>query len=365
MLWAPYKSSNLVPLFTSAMVAVFCTLSTLLLVNKVQSLPIHRYLENVYTKKYEPAPEEYGFNEADTGYSNKTLQRLQANFYSEDGITRDVFVKNVHSHNDYWRARPLLEAIALGVRSVEADVWSFPEFGDESLYVGHSVRSLSSGRTLESLYLNPLMSILKGSNNENGIHETLKRDLKQQHDKQTAGVFATDSSATLFLFIDFKTSGDELYDLVHDALDHLRDAQWLTYYNATQDVFHWRPITVIGTGLVPFDRVFAENRQRDIFFDAPLDKLNGTDKFNYKLSPIASCSLGNLVGSISINRLDDTQKSNIKEQVQLAHEKGMLTRVWDTPSWPVIFESAIWRSLVEAGSDLINADNLEKIVSFE
>ena len=55
-----------------------------------------------------------------------------------------------HSHNDYEQRRPLLDALALGYRSVEADIW----LRDSELWVSHKGRSLAG--TLRELYLDPL-----------------------------------------------------------------------------------------------------------------------------------------------------------------------------------------------------------------
>ena len=57
-----------------------------------------------------------------------------------------------HAHNDYEHEPPLLDALDHGFASVEADVWLV--FGD--LFVAHDAHELTMGRTLESLYLDPL-----------------------------------------------------------------------------------------------------------------------------------------------------------------------------------------------------------------
>jgi len=40
-------------------------------------------------------------------------------------LTQGIMPKNVHSHNDYWRAKPFYTALSNGVISVEADVWLY------------------------------------------------------------------------------------------------------------------------------------------------------------------------------------------------------------------------------------------------
>lgn len=58
----------------------------------------------------------------------------------------------LHSHNDYRRARPLEDALALGFDSVEVDVFLV----GGRLLVAHKAEELDARRTLEGLYLEPL-----------------------------------------------------------------------------------------------------------------------------------------------------------------------------------------------------------------
>lgn len=61
-----------------------------------------------------------------------------------------------HSHSDYLRRRPLLDALEHGMVSVEADVFLV----DGELRVGHERNALrpGRGRPLEALYLDPLQA---------------------------------------------------------------------------------------------------------------------------------------------------------------------------------------------------------------
>jgi hypothetical protein len=60
-----------------------------------------------------------------------------------------------YSHNDYERAQPLADALALGYRGAEADVFLV----DSTLHVGHDRPAALAGATLESLYLAPLAAL--------------------------------------------------------------------------------------------------------------------------------------------------------------------------------------------------------------
>jgi len=51
-------------------------------------------------------------------------------------------------------------ALSVGAISIEADVWFF----NNTLYVGHEPSSLSPNRTLDSLYIQPILDILNRQN---------------------------------------------------------------------------------------------------------------------------------------------------------------------------------------------------------
>jgi len=68
-------------------------------------------------------------------------------------------LSRAHAHNDYEHARPLSDALDHGFCSVEADIWLV---GDE-LLIGHDRKDLKAGRTLETLYLDPLRARIKSN----------------------------------------------------------------------------------------------------------------------------------------------------------------------------------------------------------
>jgi len=202
------------------------------------------------------------------------------------------------------------------------------------------------------MYIDPLVEILIAANPNNTFTET---QTKQN------GVFDTDSSATLYLFVDLKTEGNITFQYINRALDPLRERGWLTSYREDEGIT-WGPVTVIGTGNTPFDFVSSQT-ERDYFFDGPLKTLNQT--YPAELNPIASASLKSLVGErIGPNGLNDNQYDLLKTYINDAHGKGILTRVWDVDWWPVQKRDALWRQLINAGSDFLNADDLKLASTF-
>ena len=257
---------------------------------------------------------------------------------------------------------------------------------DEDLYVGHNAAALTRERTLESLYINPLLDILDKQNPTHEFHPDL--------DAPRNGVFDTKPKQNLVLLIDFKGNGEEAWPYVYKQLDPLRQKKYLTYFNGTAVVEG--PIIVVATGNAPFHRVVENSTYRDIFFDAPLDIMtkaspspdpsepasldaaamnagNGgqghsgaapRDPSAYSLhnSYYASVSLKRSVLGFPLllrNRLTEAQLTIIREQIAGAHARGLKVRYWSVPEWPVSMRNYLWRVLVREGVDYLNVDDLK------
>ncbi|RDW78618.1 uncharacterized protein DSM5745_05470 [Aspergillus mulundensis] len=290
-------------------------------------------------------------------------------------ISRDIVPVSCHSHNDYWRRVPLYSAIEAGCTGVEADVWLF----DDELFVGHTRAALTPSRTLRKMYIDPLMKILGKQNPITHFHPDT--------DQPRNGVFDTDPSQTLVLLIDFKTDGEEAWNYVYTQLTPLRESGYLTYYNGS-DIING-PITVVGTGNAPFNRIAASTTYRDIFFDAPLNRLvNNVDRidintrlkgrtgnagqgmsgisdgdirpdtFNLTNSYYASVSFKKAVGVPWMLHLTDRQIQTIRAQIRAAHRQGLKVRYWGTPDWPRSLRNHVWRVLASEGADMLNVDDL-------
>ncbi|KAL0951078.1 hypothetical protein HGRIS_007816 [Hohenbuehelia grisea] len=272
------------------------------------------------------------------------LQKSNASFLQyPTQFTQGIIPKPIHSHNDYWRDVPLLSALSFGVASVEADVW----FVDGKLYVGHDEASLTPNRTFESVYLQPLLEILNDQNPDNKFTRNQTRP---------NGVFDVSPDTPLQLLVDMKTDGKVTLQPVLKALQPLRAKGYLsTFANGT---FVQSSILVVGTGNTPLDDVKALE-PRDLFFDGPLTNLNDTStNWEPTLAPLASTDFQAAIGWGGVGTISDEQLGNLTQFIADADARGIKSRFWNTPAWPVSGRNAVWRLLRESGAFWLNADDI-------
>ncbi|CAO2655381.1 Nn.00g104450.m01.CDS01 [Neocucurbitaria sp. VM-36] len=292
-------------------------------------------------------------------------------------ITNDVIPIPCHSHNDYWRRVPLYDALRWGCTGVEADVWLY----DEELHVGHSTNALTRTRTFRSMYVDPLVKMLDHRNKLGEI--ATAPGIKN-------GVFDTAPAQTLVLLVDFKNNGHDIFPVVSQHLNPLREKGYLTYFDGTSTIEG--PITVVATGNAPFDLITANSTYRDIFFDAPLDSLyedpstpdshsfnragdssslqitrrggQGTvgttpsSHFDSTNSYYASVNFGKSIGWLWFGHISEAQLALIRGQIRGAHVRGLKARYWGAPAWPIGLRNEVWKLLVEEGVDYLNGDDL-------
>ncbi|KAJ4346834.1 uncharacterized protein N0V89_010766 [Didymosphaeria variabile] len=285
---------------------------------------------------------------------SSTLQNIlknteQTNKYKyPTDFTRGILPKPFHSHNDYWRDVPFYSGLSYGAVSTEADVWLI----NGTLYVGHERQALTKERTLESLYINPILDTLHRQNPVTDF----------SNEATFNGVFDMSSAQTLYFFIDLKTSGPETWPAVLSALEPLRNAEYLSTYDGT--TFTSKPVTVIGTGNTPIWLVQSAV-PRDAFYDAPLAQLGGEfSNITANDSPIASTDFEASFGQVRTESFNDTQLETLRKQLKTAHDKGIKARYWNQPGFPIGTRNAVWRTLYNEGADFVNVDDLEGAAGF-
>ncbi|OBA20627.1 hypothetical protein METBIDRAFT_78954 [Metschnikowia bicuspidata var. bicuspidata NRRL YB-4993] len=302
---------------------------------------------------------------------------------SVESLTRDVHLKPIHSHNDYWRKRPFLDALLYGCISIEADIWRFPKsytvtdtttestakFDRDDIYVGHNQVHLKPENTLRDLYLDPLYRFLESANNDHS--EPILGAVSKKY-----GVFFDSPELTLNLWLDLKTNGSDTYLVLKSYLREFTEKQYLSHFNNSDLQRVEGPVAVTLTGDVPWALIELEDTIYDIrsvFLDCPLHQLvsaSEQDRQRYgRLCLFASASLEQLIGTRDYEAslrhdFGEPQRAMLKEFFDAAHAVGLKARIWGGVDWPVHVRNMHWKSLWELGCDLINADDLESAAQF-
>jgi hypothetical protein len=283
-----------------------------------------------------------------------------------------------HSHNDYWRPRPLVDAISTGCASVEADVCLI----DDQLYVGHGLQSVDRNKSLSRMYLDPLLDMLD--------QQTGHSDAAYSPSPAQPSIFYKQPNQTLVLLVDFKNSGADAFRRLHQDLEPLRNKGYLTYHDGEKRIEG--AITVVASGQkTSVNSILAETIHRDIFFDAPLESLwqpprpplTDNDKRTFAMdyasamadglrttsglhlpfdatnSFYASASFRSAVGYVWRGHLSPRQMRVIRGQINGARSRGLKVRYWDTPSWPIALRNHIWHVLYKEGADVLSVDDIE------
>ncbi|MDO4263202.1 MAG: phosphatidylinositol-specific phospholipase C/glycerophosphodiester phosphodiesterase family protein [Deinococcus sp.] len=230
-----------------------------------------------------------------------------------------------HAHNDYEHERPLLDALAQGFTSVESDVF----LRDGQLLVAHEASQLQPGRTLQSLYLEPLRQIAA----QNG-----------------GRIYPAGQSLTLY--VDVKDDGEATYQAVHRALAEY--APLLTRYE-NGHVIPGAVSVVISGNRVP--ATMQAQTLRYAGMDGRLSDLGSGAPPS--LIPIISDNWTKVFGWTGEGEFPAAERQKLKDTVAQAHADGQRVRFWATPENP-----AVWQALIDAGVDQINTDDLSGLRTY-
>ncbi|TDD14935.1 phosphatidylinositol-specific phospholipase C/glycerophosphodiester phosphodiesterase family protein [Nonomuraea diastatica] len=233
-----------------------------------------------------------------------------------------------HAHNDYEHERPLLDALDHGFTSVEADIYLV----DGELRVGHDPEDLRPGRTLQSLYLDPLIRRARHGSVFPGTRQRLQ------------------------LLVDIKNNGEATYTELDRVLKAYK--RMLTTYHKGKV----RPgaVTVVVSGERPRELMAGQDR-RYAFYDGRMDDLGQGDP---GLIPLISDNWTNHFSWLGEGEMPAAERAKLREIVTTAHRDGQRVRFWATPDTAGAARDALWRELVAADVDHINTDDLAGLRDF-
>lgn len=237
---------------------------------------------------------------------------------------------NAHAHNDYEHDRPLLDALAQGFTSVEADVHLI----GKELLVAHNARDIQADETLQSLYLEPLRDIVS----QNG-----------------GNVFSGGSGFTLF--IDIKTDGEATYQAIKNALKYYKEILTSFTHEKTLN----GAITVIISGNRP-RQTMEDQSIRYAAYDGRLGDLDTETNPNF--IPIISDNWKKNFNWKGNGDMPPNERAKLVEIVSKSHANDQRVRLWATPDIPSVERNAVWLELLHAGVDLINTDDLVGLRNF-
>jgi hypothetical protein len=231
-----------------------------------------------------------------------------------------------HAHNDYEHARPLLDALDHGFRSVEADI----HLVDGKLLVAHDLKDTKPERTLERLYLEPL----------------------RQRVQQNGGRVYR-NGPTLLLLVDVKSDAANTYQVLDQTLRHYADI--LSRFENSR--LEQKAVTVIVSGNRARD-LLAAQKVRFAALDGRLPDLEAKDS-SAGLIPLISDNWQTHFRWRGEGDLPPAEQEKLRKIVATAHEQGRQVRFWGTPD-----KVEFWAALLRAKVDLINTDNLAGLRAF-
>jgi hypothetical protein len=235
-------------------------------------------------------------------------------------------LRHAHAHNDYLHERPLLDALAHGFCSVEADIYLV----NGELLVAHDRDKVRADRTLQSLYLDPLRDRVR--NNSGRVYPI---------------------GPPLILLIDVKSDAEATYLVLRDVLKNY--SEMLSAFVEGGGML-FKGVTVIISGNRA-RQLMAEEKLRYAALDGRLDDLKQNPPMS--LIPLISDNWSLIFKWRGIGPMPETEKKQLREIVGKAQVQGRKVRFWGTPDTEVV-----WRELESAHVDLINTDNLDGLQRF-
>jgi len=237
-----------------------------------------------------------------------------------------ITLPNAFAHNDYRHKRPLIDAETNGYTHIEADVF----LHKNKLVVAHINPYFKGKRTLENLYLIPLLAQV---NKNNGyVYAGLEQPVT--------------------LMIDIKTDAKKTYAELKTILEKYRPI--LSSYDTGK--VSLRAVTIVLSGHKPYDIVKSE-QSRLAFIDEDLRKVDRDTIAN--VSKMASCKYSKLLKWKGAGNISEREKRRLCNYVSIAHKNGEQVRLWASPD-----NKAVWNEILSCGVDLINTDKLVALKEF-
>jgi alkaline phosphatase len=229
---------------------------------------------------------------------------------------------NAHSHNDYEQKKTFQFAYKQHFGSIEADIWAVA--GD--LYVAHEQTEITKTRSLDALYIRPIVSIFA----------------------KNKGKAWSDQKGTFQLLIELKSATEPTLSLLVAKLQ-----KYPTVFNPK---VNRNAVRVVITGNVPKPEQF-KNYPDFIQFDGDLT-LKYTQQQRARLG-MYSNDLENFTHWKGKGAIPTHDKNRMKQIIDSIHELNCKIRFWNAPDNP-----NAWQELMNLKVDYVNTDHIRQLATF-
>ena len=216
----------------------------------------------------------------------------------------------IHSHNDYQRAEPLVNALLNKVYSLEADIYLV----NDTLKVAHDKKELLTAPSLSTLYIQPIVSLFK-------THQ---------------GHISDDSSYAPVLMIDIKENGE---GALNELIELLSPHAWVFDRKINP-----KAVQIVISG----DRGRIANWTNwpsFILFDGRINEQYNNEQLN-RVAFISDSYL-------NYAKQKEITDSAVKQVAEKSHQVKKMLRLWAIPD-----HSSSWLHLRQLGVDIINTDKV-------
>ena len=216
----------------------------------------------------------------------------------------------IHSHNDYAQAEPFVNAWRNKAYTIEADVYA-----GAGLPVAHDKKDIKAGKTLETMYLRPIIKLFK-----------------EYH-----GHISGDTNYTPVLMIDIKENSEAVITELVKMLS--------PYRNIFDRSVNPKAVQVVLSGERGPVQQWTQWPAYILFDGRPYEAYNDTS-----LQRVFFVS-DSYMNYHSNNK--DSVTTHLKQLATKVHSMHKLLRLWGTPDNP-----SSWEMLLSSGVDIINTDKV-------
>jgi alkaline phosphatase len=229
---------------------------------------------------------------------------------------------NAHSHNDYENTPPFWLAYNNHFGSIEADIWAV----NGELFVSHNEKDIIPSKTLDSLYIQPIVRIFR----------------------QNGGRAWKDNPGTFQLLIDLKTPVEPTLSLLIQKL--------IQYPDVFNPRINTNSVRIVITGNRPEPGKFI-SYPSFVCFDG-----NVALKYSKKqLKRIAlySENFRNFSSWNGEGEIMENEKVRLEGVINSVHSMKKKIRFWNAPD-----DINSWNTFIKMKIDFINTDHIVKLTGF-